>query len=166
MRFYGDIEAANKEAQQRAVAYRTATNLIPAITKVVKDFDGKVYNCRLEKALKAATDNEVFCSKNDYCLEIYTYQRHGYSHRIALAYVKAEDLTEGKRIPAEKIIESLKDHRENLLKRAYDIDTNMDQMPQVKEYIRQTKEKLEAFCRSFPDDLRDIYGLPYCVRVD
>jgi hypothetical protein len=166
MRFYGNIEEANKEAQQRAAAYRTATNLIPTITKVVKDFDGKVYNCRLEKALKEATNNEVFCSKNDYCLEIYTYQRQGYSRRINLAYIKAEDLKDGKRIPAAKIIESFQSHRETLLKNAFEIESDMENMQYVKAYIKETIEKLEKYCRSFNTDLRDIYGLPYCVRVD
>lgn len=166
MRFYGDIEAANKEAHERAESYRTAAGYILAITKVLKDFDGKVYNCRLDKALQAATDNRVYVDKTQYYFQIYTWNRHNYSHHITLASIKPEDLTEGKRIPADKLIESLKEHRESLLKKAYAIETNIDQMPQIKEYIRQTKEKLESYCRSFPDDLRDIYGLPYCVRID
>ncbi len=166
MRFYGDIETANKEAQERATAYREATKYIPTITQIIKSFDGKVYNCRLEKALKEATENNVFCSKNDYCLEIYTYQRHGYSHRINLAYIKTEALKDGKRIPASEIIESMKIHREDLLRRAFEIESEIENMPYVKEYIRQTKEKLEAYCRSFNTELRDIYGIPYCVRMD
>ena len=166
MRFYGNIEEANKEARQRAENYRKATEYIPTITKILKDFDNKGYNCRLEKALQEATNNRVFCKKNDYYLEIYTYPERGYSFHVTLAHIKVEDLKDGKRIPAAKIIESFQGHRETLLKNAYEIETGMEQMAQAKAYIEQTKNKLESFCRSFNSDLRDIYGLPYCVRVD
>lgn len=166
MRFYGNIEEANKEAHRRAEDYRKATEYIPTITKILKDFDNKVYNCRLEKALQEATNNRVYCHKSDYSLEIYTYPEKGYSFRVNLAYIKIEDLKEGKRIPADKLIESTHHYRETLLKNAYEIETGMEQMAQAKAYIEQTKNKLESFCRSFNSDLRDIYGLPYCVRVD
>lgn len=166
MRFYGNYEEADKEARGRAADYRTAAGYIPAITKVIKDFDGKVYNCRLEKALRAATDNKVSCEKTQYSLTIYTYPTKNYSYRIRLADIKAEDLPEGKRIPAAKILESFTAHRESLLKLAYDIESNIDQMQQVKAYIQETKNKLEAYCRSFNTDLRDIYNIPYCIRTD
>ena len=166
MRFYGSIEEANKEARNRANDYRTAAGYIPEITKIIKDFDGKVYNCRLDKALQAATNNRVFVSKTEYNFSIYTYPRNHYSFHITLACIPADALTDGKRIPADKIIESFKEHRETVLKNAFEIESNIDQMEQVRAYISQTKEKLEAYCRSFNNDLRDIYGLPYCVRID
>lgn len=166
MRFYGDIEGANKEAQRRADNYRTATAYIPTISKIIKDFDNKVYNCRLEKALKEATENRVFCDKNGYTLEIYTYPKNGYSYRVTLAKIPIKDLKDGKRIPADKILKSFQEHRETLLKKAYEIETQIDQMQYVKAYIEQTKEKLEKYCRSFNTDIRDIYGIPYCVRLD
>lgn len=166
MRFYGNIEAANKEAQERAADYRAAVNYIQAIIKVLKDFDGKVYNCRFDKALAAVTDNKAHVYRTQYCFQIYVYPRNNYSFHITLASIKPQDFTDGKRIPADLLIESTRSSRENILKKAYDIETNIEQMAQVKEYIQQTKDKLEKFCRSFPDDIRDIYGLPYCVRVD
>lgn len=166
MRFYGNIEDANNEAHRRASNYRTAAGYTNKVAEVVKKFDGKVYNCRLENALKEATENRIFCSKNQYLLEIYTYPEKGYSYRVGLASIKADDLKEGKRIPADKIIKSLKEHREELLRKAYEIESHIDEMEQVKAYIQQTKDKLESYCRSFNTDLRDIYGLPYCVRID
>lgn len=166
MRFYGNIEEANKEALQRAANYRKAAEQIRTVTEVVRQFDNKVYNCRLEKALKEATDNRVFCDKSTWTLEIYTYPEKGYSYRVNLACVKVDEMNEGKRIPADKLITSLQEHRETLLKQAFDIESEIDNMPYVKEYIKQTVDKLEAYCRSFNTDLRDIYGIPYCVRVD
>lgn len=166
MRFYGNIEEANKAAHNRANAYRTAAGYINTVAKIVKEFDGKVYNCRLEKALKEATENRVFCNKNQYLFEIYTYPESHYSFHIGLASIKADELTDGKRIPADKIIKSLQEHREDLLRKAFDIESHIDEMQQVRAYIEQTKEKLENYCRSFSTDLRDIYGLPYCVRID
>lgn len=166
MRFYGNIEEANKEAYKIVNDYRIAASYILAITKVVKDFDGKVYNCRFDKALKAATDNRVYVDKTQYYFQIYTWASNNYSRHITLATIKPEDMTDGKRIPADKIIESLKEHRESILKKAYTIESNIEQMPKIKEYIMQTKEKLESYCRSFPDELRDIFNIPYCIRVD
>ena len=165
-RFYGNIEDANKAANERIEDYRTAAGYIPAVTRVIKDFDGKVYNCRLEKALRAATDNRVTVNKNDYSLTIYTYPRNNYSFHITLASIPAKDLTDGKRIPADKITESLQAHRESILKDAYQIESNMEYMDQVRQYIKETKDKLETYCRSFGNDLRDLYGLPYCIRMD
>jgi len=166
MRYYSNIEEAHKAARNRAEEYRTATNLIPIVIKILKDFDNKVYNCRLEKALKEATNNRVYCDRSQYSLQIYTYPEGNYSHHITLASVKAEDLPEGKRIPADKLIESTRSYREKYLSLAYDIESKIDQMAQVTAYIEQTKNKLEAFCRSFNTDLRDIYNIPYCIRTN
>lgn len=166
MRFYSSIEDANKAAQTRANTYRTAAGYINTVAGVVQKFDNKVFNCRLENALKEATENRVFVNRTQYTLEIYTYPEHGYSFRVGLAHIKAEDLKDGKRIPADKLIESLKEHREQLLRKAYDLESHIGEMAQARAYIEQTKDKLEAYCRSFSSDIRDIYGLPYCVRID
>lgn len=166
MRFYGNIEEANEAARKRAEQYREATTLIPTINKVLKDFNNKVYNCRLEKALKEATNNRVYCNRSEYSLQIYTYPEGNYSHHITLASVKTEDLPEGKRIPADKLIESTHSYREKYLSLAYDIESKIDQMAEVTAYIEQTKNKLETFCRSFNTDLRDIYNIPYCIRTN
>ena len=131
MRFYGHREEAHKEARKRAADYRAAATLIPAVIKVLRTFDNKVYNCRLEKALKEATENRVYCHKGDYTMEIYTYPEGNYSHHITLASVKAEDLPEGKRIPADKLIESTHHYREKILSDAYEIESNIEQMAQV-----------------------------------
>ena len=107
MRFYGSIEDANKAAQTRANAYRNAAGYINTVAQIIRQFDGKVYNCRLDKALKEATEGRVFCNRNQYLFEIYTYPESHYSFHIGLANIKAEDLTEGKRIPADKIIKTV-----------------------------------------------------------
>lgn len=166
MRYYHDIEEAHEAARNRAQDYRSATYLIPTVIKILNQFDNKVYNCRLEKALKEATNNRVFCDKSQYSLQIYTYPEGSYSHHITLASVKTEDLPEGKRIPADKLIESTHSYREKYLALAFDIESNINQMAQVTAYIEQTKNKLEAFCRSFNTDLRDIYNIPYCIRTN
>ena len=60
MRYYNSIEEAHKAARNRAKYYRTATDLIPTVNQILKDFDNKVYNCRLEKALKEEFKDEEF----------------------------------------------------------------------------------------------------------
>lgn len=166
MRYYGSIEEANKEARQRVKDYRTAAGYIPTVCRILNGFDNKVYNCRLDKALEAATGNRVHADKTDYSLEVYTYPEHGCSYRITLARVDAKELPDNKRIPADKLIDSAREHRESILRKAYNLETSIDQVPQIKAYIEETKKKLEAYVRSFPDDLRDLYGLPYYIRLD
>ena len=134
----------------------------------------KVFEIVKEKDLVIITEDDelteeiVKVKKSDdgYVLGIYTYPKNGYSYRITLANIPIKDLKDGKRIPANKILKSFQEHRETLLKKAYEIETQIDQMQYVKAYIEQTKEKLEKYCRSFNTDIRDIYGIPYCVRLD
>lgn len=166
MRYYGSIEDANKEARRRVEDYRTAAGYVPAVWKVLKEFDKKVYNCRFDKALAAATGNKVHVDKTDYHFEIYAYPEHGCNYRMILATINPKDMPDSKRIPADKMIESSRSCRGSLLRKAYELETSIDQVPQIKAYLEETKRKMEAYVRSFPDDLRDLYGLPYYIRLD
>lgn len=164
-RFYGNIEEANKEALTRIEAYRTAAGYVPGVTRILKEFDNKVYNCRLTKALEAATNNRVHAEKTEYNLCVYTWPEHGFSYRITLATIPVSEMTDRKRIPADKLISSMREKRECLPRKAYDLETNMNQVGNIKAYVSETIEKLETYLRSLPEDLRDIYGLPYYIRT-
>ena len=162
-RFYGNIEEANAEAAKKAALYREAASYYPTLVKVFKQFDKKVYNCRLEKALMDATGKRVFCSKEYSCINVHFYDR---GNRITLAYLNYKDMPDEKRINAAKLIESAQSCREELLKQAYDIDTYIETIPALKAYLNEMKTKLEKQLSKIPSDIRDIYGLPHYIRFD
>ena len=162
MGFYGDYEKAHQEAQKRIEAYRQAAALAPAVMKVIKSFDGKVYNCRLDKALREATNNGIMAYKQYQYVEIYGYFNNGH---IILARFKPEDL-KNKRINADDLIKQVRENRERILKEAYELEIYSPQAEQIRDYIRATIDRLETYCRSLPDDIRHIYGIPYCIRCD
>lgn len=160
-----DIETANKTVLQRAEDYRQAAALIPAMNKVLEDFDGKVYNCRLGKALAAATNNRLHVEKRYSTIAVYTYPERNYSHAMTLAEMRIEDMPDGKRIAADKFRESSCKCREALLRKAYEIEIAAETMPQAIAYYEESVAKLNKFLQSFPTEFRDIYKLPYCVRT-
>lgn len=160
-----NTESANKAAIQRAEEYRQAAALIPTMNKIIKDFDGKVCNCRLDKALKAATNNRLLVEKRYSTIAIYTYPEHNYSHTMTLADMSVADMPDGKRIVADKFKESSHKYRELLLRKAYEIETAAETMPQTIAYFEESVAKLNKFLQSFPAEIRDIYKLPYCVRT-
>ena len=163
MRYYRSTEEQQKDLENRIESYRAAAAMVPTVIKVLKTFDNKVYNCRLEKAIREATDNKIGVYNQYGFISIYATYTTNY-HHINLATFRLEEL-ENKRIDADKLIEQVKAARENLLKKAYQIETTAQQADNIREYIRQSIEKLESLCRDLPDDIREIYNIPYSIRT-
>lgn len=163
MRYYRSTEEQQKDLNSRIESYRAAAALAPIVIKILKTFDNKVYNCRLDKAIREATDNKIGVYNQYGFISIYATYTTNY-HHINLATFRLEEL-ENKRIDADKLIEQVKTARENLLKKAYQVETTAQQADNIREYIRQSIEKLESVCRDLPDDIREIYNIPYSIRT-
>ena len=61
----------NRELQDgyilsRIKLYREAATYAPALIKVFNSFDGKVFNCKLEKALQEAIPNKYIHVRKEY----------------------------------------------------------------------------------------------------
>jgi predicted lipase len=164
MRYYNSPEDQLKDLNSRIESYRAAANLAPVIIKVLKQFDGKIFNCKLDKALREATGNNIGVFKQYGFISIAGHYTTNY-HQITLATFKIEDL-DNKRIDAEKIINQVITAREELLKKAYSVETYAEQADSIREYVRQSIDKLESICRALPDDIRDIYNIPYTIRTN
>lgn len=164
MRYYRSTEEQQKDLENRIESYRAAAAMVPAVIKVLKTFDNKVYNCRLDKAIREATDNKIGVYNQYGFISIYATYTTSY-HHINLATFRLEDL-KNKRIDAEKLIEQAKTAREQLLKKAYEIETLSGQADNIREYIKQSIDKLESICRGLPDDIREIYNIPYTIRTN
>lgn len=164
MKYYHSTEDQKKDLDSRVESYRRVAGYAPAIIKVLKQFDGKVFNCRLDKAVREATNNEIGVYKRYGFIYISGHYMTNY-HEITLAAFKEEDL-KNKRIDAEKIINQVITAREELLKKAYSVETYAAQADNIREYVRQSIDKLEKMCRAIPDDIRDIYNIPYSIRTN
>lgn len=164
MRYYRSTEEQQKDLENRIESYRAAAAMVPTVIKVLKTFDNKVYNCRLDKAIREATDNKIGVYNQYGFISIYATYTTNYNH-INLATFRIEDL-KNKRIDAEKLIEQAKTAREQLLKKAYEIETISGQADNIREYIKQSIDKLESICRGLPDDIREIYNIPYSIRTN
>ena len=162
---YGSIESANRQARQRVKDYRHAAGFIPAIITVIKDFDGKAYNCRFDNAIQAATGNSVYVDKTEYVFTIYTHAKYDYGFHITMACIKTSELTDGKRIPAGLLISSAQEYHKEILQTAEDLENMIKKIPLVKEKISRSVGKLNAYLQSLPNDIRTIYGIPYAVRL-
>ena len=154
-------EDPDAEIRERANTYRDAAALFPAIRRTLEAFDGKMFNCRLEKALREATSNRVFAGKRYMWLEIYIYEN---GNQITLAQIKLEELTDGKRIHAALLIESAREHRESLLQRAADLETAIDRAPAVRQQLQQLEALIIKLRESIPYEARDVYRLDYRVQ--
>lgn len=164
MIYYRSTEERQKDLNNRIESYRQAAAQVPQIIKTLKQFDGKVYNCRLDKALREATNGKVGVYNQYGFISIYACYTTNY-HHINFATFRLEDL-ENKRINAEKLIEQVKAARENLLDKAYKVETYSEQADNIREYVKQSIEKLESICKSLPDDIREIYNIPYTIRTN
>lgn len=164
MRNYRSTEEQQKDIQSRIESYRAAAAQAPAIIKVLRQFDGKVYNCRLDKALAEATENKIRVYERYGYVEIYATFTTNYNHITLARFDKAK--LENKRLDAGKLIEQVTHSREELLKKAYSIETYAPQADNIREYIRQTIDKLESISHKLPDDIRDIFNIPYSIRTN
>lgn len=164
MIYYRSTEERQKDLNNRIESYRQAAAHVPQIIKTLKQFDGKVYNCRLDKALREATNGKVGVYNQYGFISIYACYTTNY-HHINFATFRLEDL-ENKRINAEKLIEQVKAARESLLDKAYKIETYSEQADNIREYVKQSIEKLESICKSLPDDIREVYNIPYTIRTN
>ena len=164
MIYYRSTEERQKDLNNRIESYRQAAAQVPQIIKTLKQFDGKVYNCRLDKALREATNGKVGVYNQYGFISIYACYTTNY-HHINFATFRLEDL-ENKRINAEKLIEQVKAARENLLDKAYKVETYSEQADNIREYVKQSIEKLESICKSLPDDIREVYNIPYTIRTN
>lgn len=155
--FY-DEEARRAGCEKTAAAHREAAALFPAIRKVFEAFDGKVFNCRLEKALREATGRRVFVKKSDYSIEVYTYlDDYRGSSWYTLAFVKCEDLKDGKRIPAAAFIDSARSNREKHLKEAAQMEAAPDTVPELVQHIKYFIDQANKLIDSLPYSVREMY---------
>lgn len=157
---YTDNETRRAGCIKTAEANREAAALFPQLRKTFEEFNGKVFNCRLEKALQEATGRRVYVKKDNYRIEIYTFieDHHGNSW-YTLAFVKSDVLTDGKRIPAAAFIDSAREYREKHLKDAAALEDAAERGPEIKRQIEYFIEQANKLVNAIPYSVQEIYNV-------
>lgn len=155
--YFSDRKSQIKACETYSQRRRQAAGLYPIISKVLRDFDGKIYNVRLERALQEAAQPEhIYCQKRYKFIEIYAYIG---TDTFTLCQINQDDLTDGKRIPAEKMIESAQERRENLLKEAAKMDYFAANIDGIKEQLNDLKKAYNAILENIPYTAQDILNV-------
>lgn len=169
-------EEQKKKIMDRANALRDAAAMIPKVKEVVKRFDGKVYNCKLDKALlelnKASEKVRLYSgtSYGDwYYVTAYRKDFLHYDVQILCGYSTKKDASRqvdngmqifvDKRIRAEKFIAALDRNYAEIMKKAADLMRAADELDIFCERIESLKKTLSAVKDSVPYEVLDICGI-------
>lgn len=159
MRYY-TTEERNKAAKTAIENYRTAAGHFAKLRNVLQKFDGKCFNCKLEKALQEELNIHVSARK-EYTNIVIGYYVGG--QHYTLACCKISDLIDGKRIDANILIESAKLKRIEFLKRADQIEQMAANVETYINQIEHVKSLLHGIVDALPYEVKDIYGLNYRI---
>lgn len=173
MRYY-TRENQDNAAREEIAAYRQFAAAYPLIARVSKEYDGKCFNCRFEKALQDACNSQfgfrmlddgriygnvqIYARKRYKWLEIDMYIK-SQSHN--LAQIALDDMPDGKRIPADKIIKSAAEKREKFLQEAAQLEKDMAMVDIYKNQIAQIEKILDGIEKQLGTRVKDIYNLRY-----
>ena len=173
------IEEKRDYILKRAHILRDAAGSVNRVKEVIRDFDGKIYNCRFDEAIANLTDEDHrFYVSNHYGWFYIQFSprkgNYNNTQSILSGYsCKASDqvreqtrqeciLFDGKRINAAAMINGLNNKREELLREAYTLESAADNLEKTLQQITDTKALLNNLVQGLPSIVRDACGLKYC----
>lgn len=159
-------EQKNATAQRKIDGYRAAAGAFPAVRRVVESYNGKCYNKRLTEALREAIGEtgSIYAEKNGNRLSI-NYSPRGVNAWHLVASVKLADaLPDGKRINAAAIVDSMRETRAGLLRRAYEIEETGRNVETIRTQLDAIERELAAVMEPISYEARDLYGLRFSSR--
>lgn len=155
-------DGAERDVSIEVENMRKAAALFPQVRKIISSFDGKVYNIRLSKAFsEQIPGSSIFVEKTGAYLGIYYYDR---GRHYTIAQISLKDMAGGKRIPAEKLIESAKKFREINLKTAAEYEESMNHIGEIKKQLEGIEKLFEKVSSSVPSYVLSACGLNYRLR--
>jgi uncharacterized protein YukE len=172
--FIGSFEQKKENIKKQIEALRTASKQIGKIKKVVQEFDGKIYNCRFDKAISELSDKEAglrFYTQDYYTtFAIQCSTSHFYSPVTLLeTYRPVKGQTqdkcicfdENKRIKADKMIELLNNKYSEILKKAQELENALNTIETTLDQLEQIKNTYKLVADALPYQIRDVFGIKY-----
>ena len=174
MRYYNN-EDKEQAAKNEIEFYRTAASLYAPIKRGLEKMNGKIINVRLKRALQdevnavlginTAEDGRrwpkmsISYERRPGYLTVYAYHE-GQTITLADCQIGAEE----KRLDAAPLIESARQHREERLRRAADMEATIEKIESIKFQIEQIGKLLEGVQKQGDSEILDIYGLRYHLQ--
>lgn len=152
-------ETAEQAASRFSRERRAAADLFPALCAVFRDFDGKVYNKRLDAAISERVGHIYVTKRTGNAIDIYFYTDSG--TMLTLAYVK---IPENKRINAADFIQAAETCRNTYLKEAAHMDEVAPTMQTRIQQIDYIKALLEKTLADLSYEEKDIFDLNFHVK--
>lgn len=156
-----------QEAQKRIDGYRAAAAAFPTIRKTLESFSGKVYNIKLDRALKEAISDagHIYVEKKYNHISI-EYSPKNCNNWHCLAWLsEADALPDGKRLDAGAMIESAKEKRADLLKEAFELEEAAKHADEIREQLEAWTKTLEKILDPVPREAREIFKLTVRSRL-
>lgn len=159
-----DIESATNKCRRYIEDRRRIVKLIPIVREVLRKFDGKVYNKRfntaLGKAIEAKHGKDFYIRAELSCSGEWLWISAGvtghWSDSVSLCGC---ELSDGKRIPAAKMIESCNACYADILQEVSEIECNLDRMPEIIEQLSKLHFLQEQIIKSVPRYMKCTYHL-------
>lgn len=172
--FIGSMEQKKENIKKQIEAFRTASKQIGKIKKVVQEFDGKIYNCRFDKAISELSDKEAglrFYTQDYYTTFAIQCSTSQFYSPVALLETyrpvkgQAKDkcicFDENKRIKADKMIELLNNRYAEILKKAQELENALSNIDATLNQLEQIKHTYKLVADGLPYQIRDTFGIKY-----
>ena len=172
MSFYTE-EDAIKATEADIRAYEEANEILPAVRKLIREFDGKMFNCKLDKALNALDPRLGVSTHYETTIEVYYRPSCGSNHWISIfsgskpscKYYKEENsfLTPDKRINADKALEIIEERRAERLKKIYEYRNFLDNYQETKKQLETLCKQINTITDQIPYTMRDYFRMNYHI---
>lgn len=146
-----------------------AIGLINELKKVVKKFDGKVYNVRFDRAVRESVGAFVQRQRYEHfpCIAIVWYPENNFIDnqfsRNREYYLLHGAELDGKRINATKTIELLENRAEELEEHKTDLYEGISKIEETLDKYNEIKKQLKELSDEVPYEILDYYDIrtPY-----
>lgn len=155
MKYYNRADA-DKATAERIENLRKYAGYIPTIKKTVREFNNKIFNCRLEKALQAATGDYIRVEKRYNNITLYAYNK---GDCYTLGVMSIDSMTDGKRINSDNLCDSLNEYRTKLLSEAATIEEQQKQVDVVLARLNELKKVYNHITNELNYTIIDNYGI-------
>ncbi len=160
--WFGTDEERTERINDIADGYMRAAALYPYIVDVLKDFDGKCFNRRINEAIHDRSGENIYTDQLGSFIEIYCYSD---GKRHTLFRIKKSDDGSKTRINAEECIVSANEYRINHLQKAEGMKKALIDGPIVKNKIEELAKKINELADSLPYEAREYYRIPSHIHI-
>lgn len=170
MRFY-NYEDAEKQVQKDIEAYSEVNAMLPAVRKVIRDFDGKIFNVKLEKALQQIHPR-IYVHKRYSSVEVYMYSQFSSNPLTICSSAlpgnsyhdnKKHFIQDNKRINADLALQDIEANRAGRLKEIDSWRQFLQNREQISSQLEALRKEIDYITDLIPYKMRDYFGMGYRV---